>query len=79
MSLPCGRQTTEYSAAGLPTKLTDPLAREVDFAYDASGNLTAQSDAAGSSTATYDPAGRISSRTDAVGATTHFEYDADST
>ena len=57
--------TTEFDLAGNPTKIVDPSAGEVNFIYDALGQILTQTDARGvQTTFEYDLIGRLIKRTD---------------
>lgn len=71
----------EYNSHGRPTKAVDPLGRETDFEYDASGlhvkKVKQKRSGGGSdvvSEATYNAQGQILTSTDAAGQTTTMTY-----
>jgi RHS repeat-associated protein len=62
------------------TKYTDKLGKVTTYAFDANGNLTSITQAAGSlnltTSFTYDSFGELTATTDPLGHTTQFRYDA---
>ena len=64
-------------AGSLISKITDPVNRTLNFAYDASSRLTQVTDAAGGITKyDYDASNRIVRKTNARNIATAYEYDA---
>ena len=63
---------------GRVTAVTDPLAHQTTYTYDAQGRVISQTNALGHSMSyTYDQAGNLLTRTDEDGVVTTYTYDGE--
>jgi YD repeat-containing protein len=71
--------TTTYTPSGQPATVSysGSSAHPVSYAYHADGNMTAMTDASGTSAFTYYPFGEETSATNGAGQTVSYAYNAD--